>query len=50
MLGAFAAVYDGISLANIEEAIKQNMPDKLHQKNIAAVRAAAEAVGKGFDR
>ena len=50
MLGAFAAVYDGISLENIEEAIRRNMPEKLHQKNIAAVRAAAETVGKRLDR
>ena len=47
MLGAFAAVYDGVSLANIEQAIRQNMPAKLHEKNIAAVRAAAEEIGKG---
>ncbi len=47
MLGAFAAVYDGVSLANIEQAIRQNMPAKLHEKNIAAVRAAVEEIGKG---
>lgn len=44
LLGAFAAVYDGILPAVIEEAIRQNMPEKLHTKNIAAVRAAAEAM------
>lgn len=46
MLGAFAAVYDGVSLANIEQAVRQNMPAKLHEKNIAAVRAATEEIGK----
>lgn len=46
MLGAFAAVFDDISLQNIEEAIIQNMSEKLHAKNIAAVKAAAESVGK----
>lgn len=46
MLGAFAAVFDGISLEHIEESIRQNMPEKLQEKNIAAVRAAAEAVAK----
>lgn len=43
MLGALAAVFDGVSIENIEEAIRQNMPAKLHVKNIAAVRAAEEA-------
>ncbi|PYG89453.1 pyruvate ferredoxin oxidoreductase gamma subunit [Ruminiclostridium sufflavum DSM 19573] len=45
MLGAFAAVYGGITLDSIEEAIRGNMPEKLHKKNIAAVKAAAEALG-----
>ena len=44
MLGAFSAVFDGISLDDIENAIRLNMPEKLHAKNIAAVRAAAEEV------
>ena len=44
MLGAFAAVFDGISLEDINEAIRQNMPEKLHAKNIAAVEAAAKEV------
>ena len=44
MLGAFAAVFDGISLDDIENAIRQNMPEKLHAKNIAAVKKAAEEV------
>ena len=50
MLGVFAAVFDGISLESIEEAIQQNMPEKLHQKNIAVIRAAAEAIGKEAGR
>lgn len=50
MLGAFAAVYSDISLENIEEAIRQNMPSKLHEKNIAAVRAAVRETKKEDDR
>lgn len=50
LLGAFAAVYDGISLDVIEEAIRQNMPEKLHAKNIAAVRAAAETIRRETSR
>ncbi len=46
MLGAFAAVYGEISLENIEDAIRENMPEKLHEKNIAAVRAAADKIRK----
>ena len=44
MLGAFASVFDGISLDDIEKAIRMNMPEKLQTKNIAAVKAAAEGV------
>lgn len=44
MLGAFSAVFDEGLLAFIEEAIRQNMPEKLHEKNITAVRAAARSV------
>ena len=44
MLGAFAAVFDRISLDDIENAIRLNMPEKLHAKNIAAVKKAAEEV------
>ena len=40
MLGAFSGVFDGIKSENIEEAIRQNMPTKLHKKNIKAVNAA----------
>lgn len=50
MLGAFAAVYSGISIPNIEEAVIQNMPKKLQEKNITALRAAAEEIRKGNDR
>lgn len=46
MLGAFAAVFDGIELSDIEKAIEQYMPEKLRKKNIAAVNAAARAIGK----
>lgn len=44
MLGAFAAVFGDISLDDIEKSIRLNMPEKLHTKNIAAVKAAAEEV------
>lgn len=44
MLGAFTAVFDGISLEDIEKAIRLTMPEKLQEKNIAAVKAAAEEV------
>ncbi len=47
MLGALAGVFDKVSVAHIEEAIRQNMSEKLHGKNIAAVHAAVEAVRKG---
>ena len=45
MLGAFAAVYDGIDIKDIEEAIKGYMPVKLHEKNISAVNEALN-IGK----
>ena len=50
MLGAFAAVYNGVSLENIEDAIRQNMPQKLHGKNIKAVRSAVEEIRRENDR
>lgn len=50
MLGAFATVFDGISIEHIEKAIRQNMPEKLQNKNIAAINAAADAIRKGNDR
>lgn len=46
MLGAFAAVFDDVSVGQIEEAIRQNMPTKLQNKNIEVIRAAAEVIGK----
>lgn len=50
MLGAFVVVFDGILLENVEEAIHQNMPEKLCKKNIAAVRAAALEIRKEIGR
>jgi pyruvate ferredoxin oxidoreductase gamma subunit len=44
MLGAFAAVFDGVTQEDIREAIRHNMPEKLQAKNIAAVEAAAREV------
>lgn len=44
LLGAFAALSDDVELENIAEAIRENMPPKLHDKNIAAVTAAYEEV------
>ena len=44
LLGAFAAVSGEISLEKINEAIRQTMPRRLHEKNIAAVKAAYEEV------
>ena len=46
MLGALAAVYTEVSLENIAESIRRNMPKKLHEKNIEAVIAAAEEIGR----
>ncbi len=44
LLGAFAAISNEISLEEIYEAIRQTMPRRLHEKNIAAVKAAYEEV------
>ena len=44
MLGALAAVYDGIAVADIEEAIRENMSAKLVEKNISAVAEAVRRV------
>ena len=44
LLGAFAAVSGEISLVEINEAIRQTMPRRLQEKNIAAVKAAYEEV------
>ena len=44
LLGAFAAVSREITLEDINKAIRQTMPHRLHEKNIAAVKAALEEV------
>lgn len=44
LLGAFAAISEEISLEEIYEAIRLTMPQRLHEKNIAAVKAAYEEV------
>lgn len=44
LLGAFAAIFEEISLEEIYEAIRLTMPQRLHEKNIAAVKAAYEEV------
>ena len=46
LLGALAAVAGFISLDELTEAVRQTMPPRLHEKNIAAVRAAYEEAGK----
>ena len=42
MLGAFSVFYDGISEDDIERAISENMPEKIRQKNISAMKAAGK--------
>ena len=44
--GALAALCDRVDLADVEEAVRQYMPAKLHAKNIEIVRAAWEAVSR----
>lgn len=44
MLGAFAEVFEGIDPEDIDEAIQQFMPAKLHDRNIAAVHQAARQI------
>ncbi|MBQ3928637.1 MAG: 2-oxoacid:acceptor oxidoreductase family protein [Clostridia bacterium] len=44
MLGALSAVFNEIEIEEIAQAIRENMPKKLWDKNIAAVKAAREAV------
>jgi len=44
MLGAFAAVSGSVSIEEVEKAIRAGMPEKLQEKNIAAVTAAEEAL------
>ena len=46
LLGALAAVSGFISIDDLTEAVKQSMPPRLHEKNIAAVKAAYEEAGK----
>ena len=46
LLGALASVSGFISLDELTEAVRQTMPKRLHEKNIAAVRAAYEEAGK----
>ena len=46
LLGALAAVSGYVPLDNIIEAVRRTMPPRLHEKNIAAVRAAYEEAGK----
>lgn len=43
-LGALAALCEQVSAADVQEAIRQYMPAKLHAKNIAIVDAACEKV------
>ena len=45
-LGALSALCDRVSVENVQEAIRQYMPAKLHAKNIAIVDAAREAMGE----
>ena len=40
VLGAFAALYDGISLSDLEAAVRINMAPKLQEKNIAVIKEA----------
>ena len=46
VLGALSALCDRVSVENVQEAIRQYMPAKLHAKNIAIVDAAREAMGE----
>lgn len=46
-LGALAALSDQVSVSDVEEAIRQYMPAKLHDKNIAIVREAHKQVEEG---
>ena len=49
-LGALSALCDRVSVENVQEAIRQYMPAKLHAKNIAIVDAAREAMGEARSR
>ena len=43
-LGALAALCDQVSVEDVQEAIRQYMPAKLHAKNLAIVDAAMESM------
>ncbi len=47
MLGAFCALFDGLDLDCVDEAIRLYMEPRLIDKNIAVVRAAAADLGGG---
>lgn len=49
MLGAFAALFSDITLADIESAVRSNMAPKLQDKNIAVIKAACEEVKAVFE-
>lgn len=47
MMGALSALLDGVELTDLESAIARAMPPRIAPGNIAAVRAAREAVAAG---
>ncbi|HHZ06248.1 MAG TPA: ketoisovalerate oxidoreductase [Clostridiales bacterium] len=47
MLGAFAAVFQDVSVDNILTAIEEYMPAKLHNKNKAVVTTAEKIISQG---
>lgn len=48
-LGAIPAVCDAVSLHDVHEGIRATMPAKLHEKNLAIVDAAFEALAERAD-
>ena len=46
LLGALVAVSKWVSLEELTEAVKRTMPQRLYERNIAAVRTAFEEAGK----
>lgn len=44
LLGLLAAVWGDVTLDGLIQAVRQSMPPRLHEKNIAAVRAAYKEV------
>lgn len=44
MLGAFAAVSGIVGIEAVEQAVRENMPEKLQVRNIAAIKAAIREV------